>query len=227
MAGPFSKLEDTLVAGPKDIRWEEAKDVLVAGPEDVRRDGAGIEIAFCVGLAAEKGGAIPSKARGDRSREARQSGSTVAEYGEVSAQEIVYCVGIVAGEYSTPLLKTRTVWSMEARHSRSVMVGGGGLSPKIRKGLGPNTTGASILSTVSPSRKLMGHSSSAASQMRWSSGEEEEPGEALMDNISVEAKIEETGSKPEVRAMLIDLSIRASRRPTVRWDAYRDIGFSY
>ena len=87
MAGPFSKLEDMLVAGPKDIRWEEAKDVPVAGPEDVRRDGAGIEIVFCVGLAAEKGGAIPSKARGDRSREARQSGSTVAEYGEVSARE--------------------------------------------------------------------------------------------------------------------------------------------
>ena len=140
---------------------------------------------------------------------------------------IVYCVGMVAGEYCTPLLKTRTVWSREARHSRSVIVGNGGLSPKIRKGLGPNTTGASILSTVSPSRKLMGHLSSAASQMRWSSEEEEEPGEALMDNISVEPKVEETGSKPEVRAMLINLSTRASGRPTVRWDAYRGIGFSY
>ena len=146
---------------------------------------------------------------------------------EGTGMEIVYCVGVMAEEYDTPLLKARAECSREARQSWSVVVDNGGSSPKIRRGLGPNTTGASILSTVSPSRKLMGHSSSAASQMRWSSGEEEEPGEALMDNISVEPKREETGSKPEVRAMLIDLSTRASRRPTVRWDAYRDIGFSY
>ena len=64
-----------------------------------------------------------------------------------AGMEMVYCVGVVAGEYCAPLLKRRTVLSMEARHSRSVMVGGGGLSPKIRRGLGSELPGTFSLST--------------------------------------------------------------------------------
>ena len=86
----------------KDERWEDPgnvrlagsedagtgytgpQDVLVAGPLVMRREGAGMEIVYCVGIVAEEDGTLPPKARDDWSREARLPRSVVVDTGELS-----------------------------------------------------------------------------------------------------------------------------------------------
>ena len=85
--------------GMKDERWEDPEnvrlagsedagtgyaglqDVLVAGPSVMRREGAGMEIVYCVDVVTEEYDTSLLKARAECSMEARQSRSLVVDNG--------------------------------------------------------------------------------------------------------------------------------------------------